>query len=261
MPLKKQFIQQGLITRYVGKYIEILPSINSTNDYLMHLASQGAPSGTVILAEEQTAGKGRNSNTWQSMYGYNIYCSILVSANHLRANEAGFSALGLSIAVQNAIQKTCRLTCSIKWPNDIRIEKRKLAGILIESCIQNQYLQHFVAGIGINVNQPSFPDELPYATSIMKEIKKEMDRNVLISAILNEIEHVLNRWWKYHDQHLLLRQYHNLSDVWQKTVRLINENTNLEGVVIGFQTDGSLLLEDRSGLTRIIQSGVMSLRD
>jgi BirA family biotin operon repressor/biotin-[acetyl-CoA-carboxylase] ligase len=163
-------------------------SLPSTNTAAVKAAVHGADEGSVILADEQTAGRGRGEHVWHSPAGSGIYLSVV-----LRPQVAPADVLWLSIiaglAAHRAIARTTTVATDLRWPNDIMLGEKKLGGILAEVSADTQRIRHAVVGIGINVNQPAFPQELrEAATSLAIETGREWPRQEIIGALLESLD-------------------------------------------------------------------------
>ena len=174
----------------VGKKLIVLKSTDSTNNELKRLARDGEESGTVVCAYTQTAGKGRFGRQWESDKG-GLYFSIFLKAD-LPPGDIASITLASGYAVCLAIRKYTGLDAKIKWPNDIIIENRKVCGILTEMAAQSDRLDYIVTGIGINVNNCEFPEEIRHkATSVFMETGKLTDKSAFFSKVLEYLDKVL----------------------------------------------------------------------
>ena len=197
--LSRERIESALTTGVFGRNLVYLPVTGSTNDVARHLGHQGAEEGTVVIADEQSAGRGRLSRRWMAPPATCLLCSILLRPA-LPPVRANWMTMLSSLAAVDAVEQVTSLQVAIKWPNDLivirpRIQRsvtgwKKLAGVLTESSINGDRLQFIIVGIGINVNIP--PAKLhtlaPDATSILAETGREVDRAALLAALLAGIE-------------------------------------------------------------------------
>ena len=168
--------------------IVALPETDSTNEVAKKLAAEGAPEGTLVVAEQQSAGKGRCGRSFVSLPGVGIYMSLLLRPK-VRIEDVSRITLVSALAVQEGIERTAGLSCGIKWPNDIVSGTKKLTGILTELSLSGKEIQSLVVGIGINVNQDHFPEELSeIATSIRLETGQRLQRADLLVRILESFE-------------------------------------------------------------------------
>ena len=163
-PFSVELLRQGLDTRFVGKQIAYYPLVSSTQDAAKAAASQDAPEGAVFIADAQTAGRGRFGRSWYASPGDNLLISILLHPTHAMHSKLSIAA---SLATLDAIAATTGLLARLKWPNDVLIDYKKVAGVLVEGVFEGEALQAGIVGVGLNVNM-RFDDvpPLPYpATS------------------------------------------------------------------------------------------------
>ena len=184
--LVSKVLKQGLFTRVVGRKISYFQELSSTMDEAARQARESVVEGTVVLAEEQTASRGRFQRTWVSQAG-NLYLSIV-----LRPSLESLTYLSIisALAVARAIRKTTALEPTIKWPNDIRIRGKKVSGILIENAIQGGSVEYAIVGIGINVvlDTPAIEELKDIATSLDQETDKVVERDALLRQLLHEMD-------------------------------------------------------------------------
>jgi BirA family biotin operon repressor/biotin-[acetyl-CoA-carboxylase] ligase len=193
-PMTAERVRLLLRTKTLGRRLHVLDEAPSTNTVAMALAQSGAEDGTVVVADTQTAGRGRLGRPWFSPPGQNLYCSVLfrqtTQAERL-SNWLSWIPLITAVAAVRAVQAAAGLQPLLKWPNDVLIRDRKLGGILCESGSSGTSDAFVVVGIGLNVNQPpdTFPPDLrDLATSIAGEIGRPIDRASLLAALLAELE-------------------------------------------------------------------------
>jgi BirA family biotin operon repressor/biotin-[acetyl-CoA-carboxylase] ligase len=172
----------------MGRRVYWLESTASTNDVAARLAESGSEDGTTVVAEMQTAGRGRHGRSWFSPPGAGLYASVIVRPGNVLSaadSPAALLTLATGVAVADAIRTATGLPAQIKWPNDVFVGERKLAGILAESAMQGSALQFVVVGVGVNLQPASYPIELASrATSIEAETGKPADRALLLAEIL-----------------------------------------------------------------------------
>jgi BirA family biotin operon repressor/biotin-[acetyl-CoA-carboxylase] ligase len=231
--------------------------IGSTNTAAMAAAADGAPEGSVFLAEEQTAGRGRGANIWQSPRSTGIYCSVILRPT-LPPSDVLVLSLAAGIAVHAAIQQVdARVTPDLKWPNDVLIDGKKVCGILTEMNAEATRVRHIVVGVGINVNQPSFPKDLP-ATSLRLATGSEWSRVELAAALLKSLDREYRHLLDEPDaRHSILRRFAaNSSWVEGKQVRIEELDSTFEGTSAGLDTRGFLQVETASG-KRTVLSGTV----
>jgi BirA family biotin operon repressor/biotin-[acetyl-CoA-carboxylase] ligase len=249
-------ISENLTTEFVGRHILYYLSIPSTMGVAKDVAERGAAEGTAILAEEQTAGRGRLGRSWLSPRG-SIAVSIILrpSLEHL----TGLNMVA-SLAVVHSIETVTGLKSCIKWPNDILIEGRKVSGILIENALRGEVVDWAILGIGLNVNfDPQFfPEIAPIATSLSAELKREVPRQEVLKCLFSEIESL----------YLALRRGESIYKEWQnrletlgKMIRVKSGNLIEEGYAEGADKDGSLFLRRSDGTLVQITFGEVTLQD
>ena len=160
-------------------------TIDSTNKKAKELATEGAKHGTLITADAQHAGIGRRGRTWSSEKEAGIYMSMLLRPK-IDTDKAAMLTLVAALAVERAIAETLQCQPKIKWPNDIVLNKKKICGILTEMSLKGTEIDYVVIGIGINVNNKEFPEEIAStASSLSRELGKEIDREMLITEVWN----------------------------------------------------------------------------
>jgi BirA family biotin operon repressor/biotin-[acetyl-CoA-carboxylase] ligase len=239
----------------IGRRVIAYPRLTSTNDVAKREARKGTPEGTVILAEEQTAGKGRLKRTWLSPKG-SVALSIIL---HPTPAQLPSLIMVASLAVVHCIEKVSGLAAQIKWPNDVLVNGKKVCGILIESDVRGKTVDYAVIGIGLNVNlNPSdFPEIAATATSLSSELGRELNLPEVIGCLLLEAERL----------YLALPEGDAVFEEWrQRLVTLGQEvevssgSTVYKGRAESVASDGSLLLRQPDGNLVKIVAGDVSLR-
>jgi BirA family biotin operon repressor/biotin-[acetyl-CoA-carboxylase] ligase len=185
-------IQEGLQTKKFGKTIILLRKVDSTNNFAKKLARYGAAEGTVVVAEEQTAGRGRYGRKWFSPKG-GLYFSIILRPK-MKVNEAVGIVVVACLAVVKVLSEGYGLRVEVKWPNDVLLDGRKVCGILAEMSSIGEEVNYVVVGMGINVNSvivKDFPEELkPIATSLREKLKRKVALEPLLKRVLEKFEEV-----------------------------------------------------------------------
>lgn len=235
--------------------------IGSTNTAAMAAAVEGAPGGSVFLAEEQTAGRGRGSNSWQSPRSTGVYCSVVLRPL-LPPSDVLALSLAAGLAVHGAIQNVdARVAPDLKWPNDVLIDGKKVCGILTEMNAEATRVRFIVVGIGINVNQASFPDELG-ATSLRLATGSEWSRVELVAALLKSLEREYRALVSdAHARELILRRFaENSSWVRGKNVRIEENGGAFEGITEGLDSRGFLQVRTAKGLQTVLSGTVREVR-
>ncbi len=231
--------------------------IGSTNTEAMAAAAEGAPEGAVFLAEEQTAGRGRGANSWQSPRSTGIYCSVVLRPA-LPPSEVLVLSLAAGLAVRAAIQQIDpRIHPDLKWPNDVLIEHKKVCGILTEMNAEATRVRYIVVGVGINVNQASFPQDL-LATSLRLETGSEWSRVELAGALLKSLDREYRQLLEDSDarESILCRFADNSSWVEGKQVCIEENGSSFEGTTQGLDARGFLQVRTRDGLQTVLSGTV-----
>jgi BirA family transcriptional regulator, biotin operon repressor / biotin---[acetyl-CoA-carboxylase] ligase len=253
--ISPEAVLNGLNTRFIGQKIICYPSLNSTNEAAKKEAIWGAPAGTVIIANEQTAGRGRLQRTWVSPKG-GLALSVILRPNF---DYLPYIVMLTSLAVAFSIQALTGLKPQIKWPNDVLIKERKVCGILIENGIRKNSLQYTVIGIGINVNIriSDYPEIASFATSLSDQIGKEVSRLHLTRFLLEQMEKLYQTL--AHSDYVLEEWKKNLVTLGQKVRANLGEKV-YTGTAESVTRDGSLMLRLRDGKLVKIMVGDVSLR-
>lgn len=181
-------VRRHLTAKIIGCELTVLESVGSTNDCLKVLAANGCKSGTVAAAREQVSGKGRLGRSWQSQKDENVMFSVLLRPQIAPGEAAAVTPL-TGLAVCKALRRLTGLDCRIKWPNDVIVGSKKICGILTEMSAEFDAVEYIITGIGINVNQTTFPPEIAAkATSLLCESGTRFDKNELLACVLNQME-------------------------------------------------------------------------
>lgn len=254
-------IHEGLNTSVFGKRgIRYFKHTDSTNSRAKLFASEGAPEGTLVVAEEQTGGRGRRGRTWFSPPGEGIYTSTIMRPS-ISPNEAPKLTLLASVAVAEALLSMTSLPITIKWPNDIIINGRKIAGILTEISTEMDRIDYVVIGVGINVNTPrkSLPPDIEEtATSVLMETGKHFPRIALLRAYLE--------WLEIYYDIFRTKGFEPVMKRWKKLARIIGRHISVDlidrvriGEVLDVDKDGFLILREQDGTLERIISGDVTL--
>ncbi|WP_028402727.1 bifunctional biotin--[acetyl-CoA-carboxylase] synthetase/biotin operon repressor [Ectobacillus panaciterrae] len=248
-------IQLGLQTEYIGRYVHFEETVDSTQKIASRLVYEGAPEGTVIVAEEQTAGRGRLSRQWHSPKGTGIWMSLILRPA-IPVHQAPQLTLLAAVSVAQAIEAYTGLSAGIKWPNDILINGKKAVGILTELQADPDRIHAVIIGIGINVNQQKhhFADEIQHiATSLAIEKGAEVNRASLMQAVFAQMEKLYKEYLQNGFGLIkMLWESHAVSIGKEITARTLHQT--LVGTAKGITEDGVLILEDKSGNIHYIHS-------
>ncbi len=246
----------NLNTSWLGHSYHYFKEIGSTNDQALSLASQGAPHGTVVVAERQTAGKGRMSRVWESPSLHGIYFSTLLRTA-IPTQEAPQCNLTAALALTRVLSRDYGLKASIKWPNDVLMEGRKVSGILTEMQSDQDSTRFLVLGMGINVNQQprDFDSSFPYpATSVAMEGGQPVMRQILLIRLLRELETLMDLFLAQGFSQLL-EELESRSHVHGRDVRVHMPHEEVTGTVMGFTREGALRIRTGRGEESIIWAG------
>lgn len=246
-------------TIFAGK-IHCFQTIDSTNTRAMREAAEGAAHGTVYVADEQTAGRGRGTHAWHSEPHAGLYCSILVRPQMPPANALWFS-LAAGLAVQQAVENVTALVADIRWPNDLLLGNRKFCGILTEMNAEATRVRYAVVGVGINVNHSQLPLEFKnMATSLRIESGHVWPRAELLVALLQSIDAELRTLMAAEifadaTEAILTRMERRSS--WTRGKRVtVDEAGGYTGVTAGLDARGFLLVDTPDGVRTVLSGGV-----
>lgn len=254
-------IQLGLKTKMLGRHIHFEQSVSSTQKIAKNLAAEGCPEGTIVVADEQTNGRGRMARTWYSPSGTGIWMSMIIRPN-IPVNLTPQLTLLTAVAIVQAIEELTPLNPSIKWPNDIMLNGKKIVGILTELQAEADQVHSVIIGTGINVNQKveHFPEELQnIATSLKIETGTTLERAQLIQMILLKFEELYSLY--------LAQGFKPIKLLWEGYAISINKfiiartlNGSIEGKAIGINDDGVLLIEKEDGTITHIYSADIEMK-
>ncbi len=254
-------IRDGLLTDVMGKKeIVWFKETGSTNIEAKRLADGGAEEGTLVIADNQLSGRGRLGRTWFSSQGQGIFLSIVLRPR-LAPMKAARITLMTAVAVAETLISQTGILPTIKWPNDILVNQKKVAGILTELSADMDVVNHVIVGMGLNVNTDviDFPREIrPLATSIHAETGKIWSRRKLIQAFLKNFEQYY-RTMLEGDFEGVMKQWKALSGIIGKEVAVSMVNRKVMGMVLDVDGEGFLILKDRDGTLHRILSGDVHL--
>ncbi len=249
-------ISEGLTSELIGRRVVWLAETGSTNVEASRLAEEGAAEGTVVVAETQHQGKGRLGRNWHSPPGVNLYCSVVLRPQILPV--AAFQLTFLSaVAVARAIEAESSLQPLIKWPNDILVNGKKVAGLLNEMSAETERVNHVILGIGVNLNmrKEQFPSDLRNpATSLFMEAGHEVNRLLFLRNLLEALDSLYA---------IYLREgYKPVRDEWVTRCGMIGRRVavggladHLEGVATGIDDNGALLVVRAGGVVARVLAG------
>jgi len=256
-------IQGALGTKRLGTKFHYFEEIDSTNSYARRLADAGAPEGEVVIAERQSEGRGRLGRSWVSPPFSNLYCSLVLRPALAPAHAPQITLMA-AVALADTIASFVADRPAIKWPNDIMIDGKKLAGILTESACDAKRIEFVILGIGVNLNFPRqrMPETIrDRATSLMEVAGKTLSRELFLRRLIQDLDRcygilgdlgfaaIAPRWEAY----FALRG---------RRVRVVMVDEALSGTVAGIDGDGALFLEAEDGvLHRVLAGDVIPLGD
>lgn len=253
-------IKSLMHTEWVAKEVLYFDTIDSTNTKAQELAEKGYPSGTLVVADKQESGKGRRGRSWVSPSGTGIFMTLMIKPD-INPNNASMLTLVAALAVAKAITSVTGEEALIKWPNDIVINGKKVCGILTEMNAQFDYINHIVVGIGINVHNESFPEEISQmASSLMIEAGgKRFHRAQIIADTMSYFEQYYDTFLKTQDLSALVREYDELLVNRNKSVRVLDPKEPFDGKAMGITSKGELIVDTWES-RKLVSSGEVSVR-
>jgi BirA family biotin operon repressor/biotin-[acetyl-CoA-carboxylase] ligase len=229
-------------TLFIGKNLVFVPECHSTNSLAseLTLSNPAALDGSVVITEHQTAGRGQRGNTWEAAAGENLTFSVILKPTWLAIKDQFYLNIFTSLAIHDMLSDKLNATLSIKWPNDILVEGKKLCGILIENQIQGGQVSRTIIGIGLNVNQSEF--SAAGATSMKRNSGKVYDRQEVLEQLLAHLE---RRYLQLRSRHeaMLLEEY--LRQLYWRNERHVFQSNGLrfEGTISEIDEIGRLIIE------------------
>lgn len=256
--INRTILTENLKTKWLAQELIYLPEVDSTNQEVKRIASN-YPDGTVVVAEYQTAGKGRLGRIWSSPKGTGLWFSILLKPE-ITPNQIAGITLACGLGVCRAIRKYTGLNALIKWPNDIIIGNKKICGILTEMKAEANRISYAIAGIGINVNTTEFEEDIKHkATSLSVEANKAIDRAELFKEIMVYLEKSFDDYFSKPDG-AISDEYIKLCATLGRNVTVTRGNTIFNGRAVGVEATGDLLVEASDGTTIQVSSGEVTVQ-
>jgi len=249
-------IKPLLKTKWIGKKIHHFHSLDSTNSKAYQLALNGAEEGEVVIAESQEKGRGRLGRQWFSPPFLNLYLSVILRPK-IPPHQASLITLMAAVATADAIQKFSGLLPLIKWPNDILLRDRKVAGLLNEIHSEMDRIHFVILGIGVNFNveEKMFPKEIrAAATSLKNEMRRPISRKVFLQFLLLELE----RWYTIflrEGSAVILKAWRDRAHIQGKRVKVTSFGESVVGTAIDVDSDGALILETTDGKRKRVVAG------
>jgi BirA family transcriptional regulator, biotin operon repressor / biotin---[acetyl-CoA-carboxylase] ligase len=251
----------GLNTVVMGKSIVYRQQVTSTQELADKLAREGAAEGTLVLAEQQINGRGRKGRVWDSPSKGGVYMSLILRPNLKPVNIIQIPLVA-GVALARTIIDITGLPARIKWPNDIQIDYKKVAGILTETNCELDKVNYIILGVGINVTTQisMLPNEIKaIATSLSEESNTPISRIDIIQGFLGNFE----KWYfEFINSGLksLLEEWRLLNNTLGSEVRVFDDSTEITGMAVDLDNDGFLMVQDANGIVHRIISGDVSLR-
>lgn len=258
--LSRAELESSMNTEWAGRNVLYFDETGSTNTAAKMAAEEGAPHGTLAVADYQNMGKGRRGKMWTSLRGVGVWMSLMIRPE-LHPSSASMLTLVAAMAVSEGIKKTCGLETEIKWPNDIVAGGKKLCGILTEMSTELECINYVVTGIGINANMEEFPEEIrEVATSILMQTGKTVKRSELIGAVMEAYEKYYALFMESGNMAGLLEAYNShLANV-NRSVRVLAPGNEYVGTALGINEAGELLVKTEDGAVHQVISGEVSVR-
>lgn len=253
-------ISRYMDTKVFGKNLVFHKETGSTNLDAKKLAEEGAPEGTLVVADQQNAGRGRRGRVWVSPAGESIYMTVLLRPE-CEPGKVSSVTLVMALAVMEAVRELTDEECGIKWPNDVVMNKKKVCGILTEMSMDMDAVHYVVIGTGINVNQNGFEAEISQtATSLALEIGSIQNRNQLVARIMYFFEQNYTIYKETYDMEGLVDKYNHFLINRGKEVKVLDPKGEYEGVALGIDNKGQLLVKKRDGEVVEVYAGEVSVR-
>ena len=241
----------------MGKRVHFLEEIDSTNTYAAALAREGAEEGEVVIADRQLRGKGRIGRSWQSPAGTNLYISIILRPA-IRPAVSPQITLTAGVAAAEALFEYCGRDVTLKWPNDVRIQGRKVCGILTEMRLRGGEVDFIIVGIGININMRKGDFDEAFrdvSTSLREELGREMSRSAVTARLLG----CFDTWYRI----FLDGGFRPVREKWLEYSGILGREIHVQsgtqmqkGKVLGIDDDGALLLDDEGQTKKVISGDV-----
>jgi BirA family biotin operon repressor/biotin-[acetyl-CoA-carboxylase] ligase len=239
-----------LETELIGRNFIYYDEIESTNNELINNKLYSKKNGTVLLAEKQLSGKGRRNRTWQSAKGLNLTFSVLLTKESLAGININHLNLASSLAVAMAIENLFQLRTELKWPNDVLINKKKVAGILTETSIKGSKIERVVIGFGINLNQIAFHGEFNFPpTSLKLEVGDNIDRENMLAEMLNIFEEVI--FLLESKSKIILKDWKDKCKMIGDKITITENDKVKTGIFYDIDDNGYLLLKQNDSIEKV----------
>lgn len=245
-------------TMFIGRNVFHYPKVESTNLVLKDMARSGnVPEGTLVFAEEQSAGRGRQGRNWFGTKGQNVFASFLLKPNFLEVDQQAGINFCISLAIADTLREFMPYArINIKWPNDVLLNNGKIAGILVESTIGKRSLEQVIAGIGINVNERSFPNELDFATSMLQQSGNAFRITDVIEVLCRKLEQRYQQLKLKEGIISLCREYNELLFSKGKKVTILLDGKEVAGSVVNVDNTGHIAIQMDEGIMKFSQGEI-----
>ena len=258
--LSKAEIESLVTTKWAGRQVVYYDETDSTNNQAKAAGEKGEVHGTLFVADRQTAGKGRRGRGWESPSGNSVSMTILLRPE-IPPVKAPMLTLVMALAVADGIRDALGVDAGIKWPNDIVLNKKKICGILTEMSTEIDYINYVVIGVGINVNQETFPDEIKEtATSLKVETGKPVKRAGVIATVMERFEQYYEQFVQREDLSGIREAYEACLVNRDRDVRVLDPAGAYEAHAKGINDTGELIVVLPDGTEREIYAGEVSVR-
>ena len=253
-------LRSRIRTVWAGSELHFYRITGSTNLLAKQAGEEDAPHGALFVADEQTAGRGRRGRSWQSPPGANIYFTILLRPD-FAPDQASMLTLVMAHSVACAIHRLTGLEPSIKWPNDVLLEGKKVCGILTEMSVEREYIHYVVCGVGINVVSQDFPEGIrEHAIAVEEVYGQAVSKGALLQYVMKDFERDYDAFVAAGDLTPLLESYNGILVNRDRRVRVLDPKGEWEGIARGINAGGELLVEDIEGGIQNIFAGEVSVR-
>ena len=257
--LFEEIIRENLTTEFIGQDLALLPTVHSTNQHLKEMDTTDIPAGYVVIANEQTNGRGRRSRAFLSPKSEGVYLSILLKLGGIH-NDIRLLTICTAIAVSNAIEKVCNIKANIKWVNDIFCNGKKICGILTEGIISGELQELSTVIVGIGINTGCVPAEISdIATSVQEETGIRGIRNQLAAEVLNQFEKIYRDFLDRDKQRDIIDCYQKRLFIIGRQVLVTGTGHNYTATVLGIDETGALIVRDDNQVIQHISTGEIIL--
>lgn len=258
--LSESEVQSRLHTSWVGQTVVYCAQVDSTNIRARRLAEDGAEAGTLVVSDQQTKGRGSRGRIWESPAGNSIYMTLLLRPDFSPAH-ASMLTLVMGLSCAQGIRQVTEAPVQIKWPNDVVLNGKKVVGILTEMNAQVDYIEYLVTGVGVNINEKEFPEDLKdKATSLALQLGRNFSRAQIGAAILEAFEKNYEIFRKTEDLTGLKEAYQQVLVNRGKQVRVLDPVRPYKGRALGIDEKGRLLVEREDGTVEQVYAGEVSVR-